>query len=175
MELLTYFFTGDEWTSLQRLVIALILGAVVGFERERSGKVAGLRTHALVSVGAALFTVISILIYEKFPSTSGVSGYDGRIVSNILVGIGFVGGGAILRTGTKVQGITTAATLWVTAAIGTAAGFGFYREALSTTILAYFILTVFWWLEKKFGHDIWYQNLNQEERTHAHVDNHAEE
>jgi putative Mg2+ transporter-C (MgtC) family protein len=131
MDILSYFFAGDQWISVQRLLVAVLLGAIVGLERERSGKTAGLRTHALVS----------------------------RIVSNVLVGIGFVGGGAILKTGDHVLGITTAATLWVTGAIGVASGFGFYTEAMATTIIAYLTLTVFWYLEQKYGHDLWYQSV----------------
>jgi len=140
--------SSQELVTLTRLLAAAFLGAVVGFERERSGKVAGLRTHALVALGAALFTVTSVLLYQTYPSINGVAGYDYHIVANIIVGIGFIGAGTILKRDEKIQGITTAASLWLVAAIGMAAGFGFYREAVATTILVYLILTLLWLVER---------------------------
>ncbi len=140
--------SAQEITTLTRLLAAAFLGAVVGYERERSGKVAGLRTHALVSLGSALFTVTSVLLYQKFPSVNGVPGYDYHLVANIVVGIGFIGAGTILKRDDKIQGITTAASLWLVAAIGMAAGFGFYKEALATTVLVYLILTLLWLVEQ---------------------------
>jgi len=132
-----------------RILLAAGLGGVIGFEREWSHKVAGLRTHALVAIGAALLSIISI---SAFPKGATTIGYDpSRIISNIIVGIGFIGGGAILRQGLRVQGITTAATLWVVAAIGIAIGVGFISEALFTTGVVYFVLTVLWFLEKKLA------------------------
>lgn len=128
-----------------RILLAAALGGVIGFEREWAHKMAGLRTHALVAIGAALLSIISI---SAFPST-GI-GYDpSRIISNIIVGIGFIGGGAILKHGHRVRGITTAATLWVVAVIGIAVGVGFARQAIFTTIVVYFVLTILWLLEKK--------------------------
>lgn len=128
-------------TDLIRLLVAVILGAAIGFERERSGKIAGLRTHTLVALGSGLFTIISILLFTTFPSVNGATGYDYHLVANILVGIGFIGAGAIMRKEDHVSGTTTAASLWVVAAIGMAAGFGFYKEAIATTILAYAVLS----------------------------------
>ncbi len=128
--------------------MAAILGAIVGFERERSGKVAGLRTHSLVAMGAALFTTSSVLLYEYFPAVNGVKGFDYHIVANILVGIGFIGAGAILKQGDRVHGITTAASLWVVAAIGMASGLGFYRQAIGATVIVYGILASLWFIEK---------------------------
>jgi putative Mg2+ transporter-C (MgtC) family protein len=150
------FFSGLtenlDFVILTRLLMAMILGAVVGFEREKSGKVAGLRTHALVSLGAALFTVISILSFLQFPSVNGVPGYDNRMVANIIVGIGFIGAGAIMKREDKVEGITTAASLWMVAAIGIASGFGFFKEAIASTVLVYIVLAVLWWVECRFTH-----------------------
>jgi putative Mg2+ transporter-C (MgtC) family protein len=144
------FVSPEEAATLGRLLLAVFLGGVVGFERERSGKVAGLRTHALVALGAALFTVTSVVLYQQFPSVNGVQGYDYHLVANIIVGIGFIGAGTILKRDEKIQGITTAASLWVVAAIGMAAGFGFYKEAIATTVLVYFILTMLWLVEQAF-------------------------
>ncbi len=149
---------------LIRLLIATFLGIVIGFERERSGKVAGLRTHALVALGSALFTAISILLFTKFPSVNGVAGYSDRIVSNIIVGIGFIGAGAILRHGEHVSGTTTAASLWVVAAIGMAAGFGFYTEALATTFLAYLVLAGLRLLERHIRRSPHYKEEHPENR-----------
>lgn len=132
------------WEIFIRILIASGLGALIGFERERSHKSAGLRTNALVAMGASLLTVISL-------SFVGPGTDPSRIISNIIVGIGFIGGGAIIREGSKVMGITTAATLWVVAAIGIAVGMGFYREAVFTAGVVYFILTILWLVEKRIG------------------------
>jgi putative Mg2+ transporter-C (MgtC) family protein len=131
--------SSSDWVIFVRLAVAVLMGALIGLEREWLGRTAGLRTHALVSMGAALFTITSLMIFSNFLTISGVVGYDQHIVANIIVGIGFIGGGAILRSDKRVQGVTTAASLWVAAAIGMAAGFGFYKEAIFATILAYVI------------------------------------
>jgi len=149
MEFISSIITPHEWSVLARLLVATALGAAVGFERERSGKIAGLRTHALVSLGAALFTVISMKLYEQFPSLGGVQGFDYHIIANIIVGIGFIGAGAILRLEDRIVGTTTAASLWVVAAVGIASGLGFFREALATTVLAYLVLATLWSFEKR--------------------------
>jgi putative Mg2+ transporter-C (MgtC) family protein len=111
---------------IRRLVTAALLGAALGFEREIRQKDAGLRTNILISVGAALFTLMSIEI-------SGPSGDPGRIAAQIVTGIGFLGAGAIMRTDTGIQGLTTAATVWVNAAVGVAAGGGKYHLAFIAT------------------------------------------
>ena len=100
---------------IRRLVTAALLGAALGFEREIRQKDAGLRTNILIAVGAALFTVMSI-------EMSGPFGDPGRIAAQIVTGIGFLGAGAIMRTDSGIQGLTTAATVWVNAAVGVAAG-----------------------------------------------------
>lgn len=149
-----------ELGTLFRLLVATVLGGVVGWERERSGKVAGLRTHSLVALGSALFTAVSVLLYKNFPSLGGVQGFDYHIVANIIVGIGFIGAGAILRTGERVSGTTTAASLWVVAAIGMASGLGFYREAVATTVLSYAVLAGLWVIEKRMRSSIHYRSLH---------------
>jgi putative Mg2+ transporter-C (MgtC) family protein len=111
---------------IRRLITAALLGAALGFEREIRQKDAGLRTNILISVGAALFTLMSIEI-------SGPSGDPGRIAAQIVTGIGFLGAGAIMRTDSGVQGLTTAATVWVNAAVGVAAGGGQYHLAFIAT------------------------------------------
>ena len=111
---------------IRRLVTAALLGAALGFEREMRQKDAGLRTNILIAVGAALFTLMSIEI-------SGPSGDPGRIAAQIVTGIGFLGAGAIIRTDSGIQGLTTAATVWVNAAVGLAAGGGQYHLAFIAT------------------------------------------
>lgn len=157
MTYITSFFTGPDGVVLVRLLVGAGLGAVIGFERERSAKAAGLRTHALVGLGSALFTAISILAFASFPSVNGVAGYDYHLVANIVVGIGFLGGGAILRHGDRVKGLTTAASLWITAAIGMAAGFGFFKQAVAATVMVYAILTLLWLVEKRFREKMHYK------------------
>ncbi len=120
-----------------RLVLAVVLGGVIGLEREALEKPAGFRTHILVALGAASFTLISL--YGFFGSGADPA----RIASNIVVGIGFIGAGTIWRHGAGVGGLTTAASLWTVAAIGTAAGSGFYLVALLCTALAWAVLHLF--------------------------------
>lgn len=112
-----------------RLIMAAILGAAIGIERERRDHPAGMRTHLLVAVGAAAFTVLSI---ESFQAP----GADpARIAAQIVTGIGFLGAGAILKDGVSVRGLTTAASLWTVAAVGMAAGAGAWGVAVATTII----------------------------------------
>jgi putative Mg2+ transporter-C (MgtC) family protein len=127
---------------LGRVALAAVLGAVLGLERELRDREAGLRTHLLVSVGSALFTIVSAYGFREF-LTSGASVVRAdptRIAAQIVTGIGFLGAGAIIRQGLSVRGLTTAATLWVAAAIGIAAGAGYYSGAVITTLLTLFAL-----------------------------------
>jgi putative Mg2+ transporter-C (MgtC) family protein len=121
----------------QRLLLAALLGGMLGFERELRQKSAGLRTNILIAVGAALFTVMSYELAE------GPVADPSRVAAQIVTGIGFLGAGAIMRTGSGVQGLTTAATVWVNAAVGVAAGGGEYRLAsiaTAVTLLALLLL-----------------------------------
>src|SRR6059058_6696458 len=122
---------------LGRLALAAALGAVLGLERELRDREAGLRTHLLVSLGSALFTIVSAYGFREF-LTSGqsvVRADPTRIAAQIVTGIGFLGAGAIIRQGLSIRGLTTAATLWVVAAIGLATGAGYYSAAVITTAL----------------------------------------
>lgn len=120
---------------LGRLALAAALGSVLGFERELREREAGLRTHLLVSLGSALFTIVSAYGFREFVR-SGSAVDPTRIAAQIVTGIGFLGAGAIIRQGIAVRGLTTAATLWVVAAIGLAAGAGYYSAAVITTVVA---------------------------------------
>lgn len=116
-----------------RLLIAVVLGAFVGYERERAGRPAGVRTHGIVSLGAALFAVVSIHAF-------GNTGDPARVAAQIVTGIGFLGAGAILHQRNNVHGLTTAASLWVTAAIGLAVGVGMVLKSLATAVLVFLLL-----------------------------------
>ena len=133
-----------SWIDLSlsfRLIVSLVLAGIIGYQREKhSEKVAGLRTHILVSLGSTLITLTSIYAF------SGSNVDHSRIAAGIVTGIGFLGAGTIIRSvdksGTVIIGLTTAASLWVTAAIGMAIGVGFYFAAVITTVLAYFTLEI---------------------------------
>jgi putative Mg2+ transporter-C (MgtC) family protein len=125
--------------ALARLALAAALGSVIGLERELRDREAGLRTHLLVALGSALFTIVSAFGFHDVlaGSPSSVVRLDpSRIAAQIVSGIGFLGAGAIIRQGLSIRGLTTAATLWVVAAIGMAAGAGYYSGAVLTTVVA---------------------------------------
>ncbi len=132
------------WEVLGRLILAVALGGVIGFERESVDKPAGFRTHILVCVGAALFALVS---REGF---FGSGADPSRVASSIVVGIGFLGAGTIWRTGGGVQGLTTAASLWSVAAIGTATGIGYYSGAVGATVIVVGVLTLMKGIERRF-------------------------
>lgn len=144
----TWSFPGSEEMLLQ-LLLAAFLGIIIGTEREMAGKTAGMRTYALVSLGSALFSMVSKF---AFPELWGQSNFDPtRIAAQIISGIGFIGAGLIIFSPSeeRVRGLTTAASIWVTAAIGMAVGFRMYLLAIFTTLLVYLILVVLWWVEQK--------------------------
>ena len=129
-----------------QLVLAAVLGMSIGAEREHRHKSAGLRTYTLVSIGSTLFTILSIYGF----STGGQIAYDpSRIASQIVVGIGFIGAGMIILKENKIEGLTTAASVWATAAIGMAVGLGFYFIAIFTTILILAVLLALTFLKEK--------------------------
>lgn len=126
-----------------RLGLAVVLGAAIGYERELSGKDAGLRTHMLVTLGATLFVLV--------PTTSGMETADvSRVMQGVVSGIGFLGAGAILKQekGQEVKGLTTAASIWVAAAVGISVGYGREATAVATTLVALFVLAFVRRLEK---------------------------
>ena len=125
----------ETWDALLRLVVAAGLGGAVGLERELRDHEAGFRTHLLVALGACVFTLVSAYAWTDwtFSTPSGVVFDPTRIAAQIVTGIGFLGAGAIIVRGINVRGLTTAATLWVVAAIGMAAGTGYYAVAVGAT------------------------------------------
>lgn len=118
---------------LLQLTLAVVLGGVIGLERELSGKPAGLRTNVLICTGAALFTVLSLHL-------AGTRGDPARVAAQLIPGVGFIGAGTILHTRGAVTGLTSAATIWVVAAIGMALGSGAYVEGVGTTALVMLVL-----------------------------------
>jgi putative Mg2+ transporter-C (MgtC) family protein len=134
--------TLDWKEALLRLALAAALGAVIGLERELREREAGLRTHLLVALGSALFTIVSAYGFHDFLASGAavVRTDPTRIAAQIVTGIGFLGAGAIIRQGLSVRGLTTAATLWAVAAVGMAAGAGYYSAAVMTTALVLFAL-----------------------------------
>lgn len=144
-----------------RLFVALILGMVIGTERVWAHKTAGMRTYALVSVGSALFVIISNEMVKYYTGFSGLNPL--MIVSQIVVGVGFIGAGLIFTKDSKLVGLTTATGLWVSAGIGMAAGFKLYNIAIIATIMILFIFIVLWFLEEQLKKSKFYKdNINQD-------------
>ena len=129
----------DDWESLTRgivrLVAAMILGAVIGMQRERVGKPAGLRTNMLICIGSTLITMVSIHVALTYAERQVNIADPGRIAAQIVSGIGFLGAGTIIQARGSVHGLTTAATIWVMAGVGLAIGAGLAGLALATTLL----------------------------------------
>lgn len=122
------------WTFIIRLMLATIFGALIGLEREYHAKEAGVRTHLLVALGSCLFMILSIYGFDAFLDHDNVSFDPSRIASQVVTGIGFIGAGTIILHKQAVRGLTTAAGVWVTAAIGLACGNGMYILAGVTTV-----------------------------------------
>ena len=135
-----------------RLGVAALLGGMVGFERDIHGRSAGLRTHLLVSLGSALFMILSLMM-PQLNQPGSIAADPGRIAAQIITGIGFLGAGVIVKQGVTVRGLTTAACLWVAAALGMASAAGLYPVALGVALLTVAVLVGLNVLEQKFRHD----------------------
>ena len=141
-----------ELVFMVRLLLAMLLGGIIGAERERKNRSAGFRTHILVTVGSCMFMIVSIsmpMMISTMPNGIVNNADPGRIAAQVVSGIGFLGAGAIIQDKGKVLGLTTAASLWVVAAIGLAVGAGMYATAISTTFFLFLILSVFAKFEEK--------------------------
>lgn len=150
MDVMSYDF-------LLRILAALALGFLLGLERELTNKYAGLRTHILVCIGACVFTIISIYGFPTFADGDNVivrqaTGIrdTGRVAAQIVTGIGFIGAGTVLRNGPMIIGLTTAATLWISAAIGMTCGVAMFDVAGITTVVAVAVLTLIRVFERRF-------------------------
>ncbi|CAG7652264.1 Protein SapB [Paenibacillus solanacearum] len=133
-----------------RLVLAFLLGGVIGFEREHSSHAAGMRTHILVCLGATLIMLLSMYGFSEFAVLDNVRLDPARLAAQVISGIGFLGAGTILFTGKSITGLTTAASLWVVAAIGLAIGAGFYYAAVLAVLLVLISLFVLNRIEQKY-------------------------
>ncbi|HIW33777.1 MAG TPA: MgtC/SapB family protein [Candidatus Paenibacillus intestinavium] len=140
----------NEVEILIRLIIALVLGGIIGFEREQANHAAGFRTNILVCVGACLLMLLSIYGFSDFVNEVNVRVDPARLAAAVITGVGFLGAGTILFTGKKISGLTTAASLWVVAAIGLAVGAGFYFASIAVMILVVLTLWLFNKLEARF-------------------------
>ncbi|MEO7049357.1 MAG: MgtC/SapB family protein [Ferruginibacter sp.] len=129
------------YTEIIKILLAFLLGSLLGLEREYHNKSAGFRTHIMITIGATLFTILSYRIGGTTPD---------RIASNIITGIGFIGAGVIFKEGMKVGGITTAATIWIAAAIGMAVGYGAFYLAAGVTVIVLITLMLLTKLESSF-------------------------
>ncbi len=127
---------------ITKLIISIVIGIIIGGEREYRNKAAGLRTIVLISLGSTVFTIVSSVLGDE----SGAN----RIAANVVTGIGFLGAGAIMREGFSISGLTTASTIWVASALGMAVGMGQYVLAATALILALIVLTLFNYLQKVF-------------------------
>lgn len=133
--------------SIFRLVLSMVLGMVVGAERKRKGQIAGIRTFALISMGACLAMLLSIYVPQVYMGLK--NGDPGRIAAQVITGIGFIGGGAMIHMKGAVRGLTTAAGIWMTAIIGMAVGVGMYMCSIGATILILLTLVAFEHYEKR--------------------------
>ncbi len=142
-----------------KLFVAVILGALIGLERESKKKEAGLKTYSLVSLGSALFTLIALNLIKVYEENLAVGLDPIRVIQAIAIGVGFIGGGIIIYRQFHVEGLTTAAGLWLSSAVGISVGAGFYEIAILASILALIILTFFSyierWIFKKGTQDLW--------------------
>jgi len=142
---------------LIRLLASGLLGGLIGLERDMHGRAAGLRTNMLVSLGSALFMLISVAIATMYSTTgagdTGLRVDPSRIAAQIITGIGFLGAGTILKEGINVRGLTTAACLWMSAGIGMACGAGLFELAVIVTVIGLFTLTAVNWVERLYAKD----------------------
>ena len=131
-----------------KLLLSVLCGAVIGFERELRDKPAGLRTHMLICIGSTLITMVSLHVALTYSERQVTVSDPGRIAAQIVTGIGFLGGGTIIQARGSVHGLTTAATIWVMAGIGLSIGSGYYAPALATTVLLLGTLILLRWIEQ---------------------------
>ena len=137
----------DLFTTFSRLIVAAVLGSIIGLERQRKGSGAGLRTHILVCVGSALIMLVSLYIYDTHKGQIALD--PGRIAAGVVTGVGFLGAGTIIRSKEGIRGLTTAASVWVSSGIGLATGCGYLIGALSATAIVYISLSFLKQVERK--------------------------
>lgn len=155
----------SDWEFAIRLLLAAVLGGIVGIERERLERPAGFKTHVLVCLGSALFMLVSYFVAETYRVNGQVAFDPARIGAQVVTGIGFLGAGTIIRQGSLVKGLTTAASLWMISAVGVAVGAGYYTGAIAGVVI---VRVLFWMKIEKFlkihhhvGLVVVYQSPNQ--------------
>src|ERR1051326_3786726 len=141
----------NEVNLLVRLLVGTALGSLIGYERQLHGRPAGLRTHLIVALASTTFMIVSthFVYFQHYAKDDLVAVDSSRIAASVVTGIGFLGAGAILRTGISIQGLTTAASLWLVSAVGLASGAGMFAEAMTATIVTLFSLVILRRLEGK--------------------------
>lgn len=142
-----HLFTPGNLEIFTRLFMAMTFGMIIGIERVIAHKTAGMRTFALVSMGAALFVIISEMLVPKFTLYAGFS--PTLLISQIVTGVGFLCAGLIFFRDSRLAGVTTATSIWVSAGIGMATGFGLYVIGFMATVLTLFVFVVLWFIEQK--------------------------
>lgn len=141
----------DIWQVLTRLACALLIGIVIGLEREYTHRPAGLRTHMLVTLGACVVMMTGQVIFAEYKAV-GANADPARLAAQVISGVGFLGAGTIMREGVNVKGLTTAASLWAVACLGIAAGGGYYTIALFGMVFVFASLTIFEYIQKLLVH-----------------------
>lgn len=150
--------TTDNLEMVLRLLVALLAGAMIGYERSYSGRPAGFRTHALVCTASSLLMLVTVYEVHWVQSAANSVRLDPtRMAQGIMTGIGFLGAGVIIKEGPFVRGLTTAASIWMTAAIGILAGVGFYFPLVVSVVLSLGVLSLFRWIEARMPTHIYYQ------------------
>jgi putative Mg2+ transporter-C (MgtC) family protein len=139
-----------------RIIVALVSGALIGYERSYRGRPAGFRTHALVCMASAMLMLVTVYEAHWVRSVGHFNLDPTRMAQGIMTGIGFLGAGVIMREGFSVRGLTTAASIWITAAIGILAGIGFYYPLALSVVLALGVLSVFRWIEARMPTQAYY-------------------
>jgi len=142
-------YNGIMMEIMIKLMLAVLLGAVIGVERGYKSKPAGMKTHSLVALGAALFVIVGGYVFYDFTGTQ-VSFDPSRVIAAVVAGVGFIGGGLIIKRQFEVEGLTTAAGLWIAAAIGASVGIGFYLPAIFTALLTLLVFHGVGLFEDKF-------------------------
>jgi putative Mg2+ transporter-C (MgtC) family protein len=147
----------DDYEMLARLLAALAAGALIGYERSYHGRPAGFRTHALVCTASSLLMLVTVYEAHWMRAATGLVQIDPtRMAQGIMTGIGFLGAGVIIKEGLSVRGLTTAASIWITAAIGILAGIGFYFPLVISVVLTLGILAFFRWIEARMPSQAYY-------------------
>jgi putative Mg2+ transporter-C (MgtC) family protein len=155
---MNFHLTADHVEMVWRLLAALLAGAAIGYERSYHGRPAGFRTHALVCMSSSLLMLVTVYEATWVRSAPGEIRVDPtRMAQGIMTGIGFLGAGAIIKEGLTVRGLTTAASIWITAAIGVLAGIGFYFPLIVSVILTLGVLSVFRWIEQAMPTQAFFQ------------------